>query len=791
MPQLHSGLIGGSKYQITNAVRLRGAQSLSRASGFSTGGASYQYLCIRCKRAKLGSLQVLFSSGGGSKVYFDASDSLVVLGSGGVGIFTTGNVYRDTSAWYTIEVSCDGANATDIYVNGAWAFHGDLGAIIDFNPTLYIGRDGAGNFFEGDLAEVVMGTAWSYPLMAAIYFNSFGAPSPRAVLGVLGGGARLMFDDASSAAALGYDTLFGNNFTVNGLSVTPGENYDSITDTPTNNYCVLNPLWSKGTLSKANLNLSYNQQDVFGTFGVSAGEWWFEYTCLSVASASALVAVIDQAAYGKNNWTWTFSNPIFGYRRDAFKYGNGAATSYGATWTVNDVIGVRLNMDAGTIEFYKQTGGSGNFVSQGVAFSTNIAGRTLTPFFSSTAAGTDTACVNFGQRPFNYVTQHGALPGSAKAWCTSSLPAVTVPQPSKHFDVLTRTGTGATFNSNTTRTIAFQPDLDWTKCRGTAGTDHVITDSVRGVTKQLFSDLTNAEQTDSDAVTAFNSDGFSGGTGVLTAGDFNTSARTYVDWLWKAGGNANTFNKDGAGYASMAAAGITDGSIAATGISVNTTAGISVVTFTGTGANGTVAHGLGKTPAMIIVKDRDTATGGAVYHVSLTSQSYYLKLFQATTGSDAEASDSTVWQASGMTTNVFSVGASTRSNANTKKMVAYVFAEIPGYSKFGRYLANASADGPVGLCMFSPKFLLLKNATVAERWYIHDAARESANQMAAELAPDQAFAEGNLPANMDFLATGFKVRDATDANNSTNSYIFAAFAEHPFGGSNVAPSPAR
>ena len=220
-------------------------------------------------------------------------------------------------------------------------------------------------------------------------------------------------------------------------------------------------------------------------------------------------------------------------------------------------------------------------------------------------------------------------------------------------------------------------------------------------------------------------------------------------------------------------------------MSANVSAGFSVVTYTGTGANATVGHGLNATPAMIMVKNRDSgAIGGAVYHTSLGATKY-LKLFQTTTGSDQEAIDNTAWNGGSPTFNssVFSVGSLNRTNSS-QQMVAYCFAAVAGYSAFGKYTGNGVPDGPFVYLGFRPRFVLFKRTDAANDWVIHDSSRNTFNVVDDFLKPNLSNAEGAYSTSghgVDFLSSGMKLRtDSGQLNASTGTYIYAAFAEVPF-----------
>jgi hypothetical protein len=491
---------------------------------------------------------------------------------------------------------------------------------------------------------------------------------------------------------------------------------------------------------------------------MTSGKWYWEVNMGLKDAAAGQWYQVGIIAYA-HPWPATSGigllNGGYAYYNDGQKGNNGAFSAYGATFASGDVLGVAFDADAGTLTFYK------NGTSQGQAYSGIIGSVGYVPAFEFyRSAGTAQYMYpNFGQRPFAYTP-----PPGFKALCTANLPAVTIANPRKHFDVHTRTGTGTT--ANITGKL-LSPDLVWIKNRGAAGSSH-IADSLRGVANQLFSDATLAEASRPLSLTALNSDGYSLGNG--SDGNVNTNTNTYVDWLWKA---------NGAGVSN------TDGSITST-VSANQVAGFSIVTFSGAGSAGTIGHGLGVTPGMLIFKSRDNVgtTGWNIWHKSLTSSTHYLT-FTTAAQSNSASNFSGTWNSSvfGLTTTPLTIGAD---------LVAYCFAEIPGYSKIGSYTGNGSADGPFVWCGFRPKFILLKDVTTGgTSWITLDAVRDSFNVAQNYLAPNVTNAEGASSA-LDITASGFKLRASStpwNANNAT--HVFIAFAEHPFGGSNVSPAPAR
>ena len=331
-----------------------------------------------------------------------------------------------------------------------------------------------------------------------------------------------------------------------------------------------------------------------------------------------------------------------------------------------------------------------------------------------------------------------------------------IDKPSDYFNTVLYTGTGASL-ANTG--VGFQPDFTWIKGRSGA-TEHVLTDSVRGVTKEISSNDNGAEETVAQGLTAFGTDGFT----VGTDGSYNTSSATYASWNWKAG---TSFTND------ASATGV--GSIDSAG-SVNTDAGFSIIRYGGTGSLGTVAHGLGVAPSFIAFKRLDTTGNWVNYHKSIGATKY-LRF----DGIQAEITASDEFNDTEPTSTVFTVETDGAVNASgTNNIIAYCFAEKQGFSKFGKYTGNGSADGTFVYTGFKPAFVMVKRTDTTGNWWIHDNGRNTYNVLNKYLFADSSSAEGTDD-NMDFLSNGFKLRVATyQPNTSGGTWIYLAIAEQPF-----------
>ena len=340
-------------------------------------------------------------------------------------------------------------------------------------------------------------------------------------------------------------------------------------------------------------------------------------------------------------------------------------------------------------------------------------------------------------------------------------------KPNLHFNTLLRTGNYSGGGGTTAITgVGFAPGLMWEKKRN--GTSiHSWLDQVRGNGKQLQSESTGAETTTSQYA-SIDSDGFT----VNNSGDYGTSSNL-VSWHWKANG-AGSSNSDGSTTAT---------------VSANTTAGFSIVSWTGTGSATTLGHGLGTTPQVILVKNISEVYGWQMYHPGLGGNNKYISI----NSSDAVATDTASWNNTAPTSSVFSVGASDANNKNTNNIIAYCYAEKKGYSKFGSYIGNGNANGRFVYTGFKPAFVLIKNITDAgELWEMFDNKRIGYNPKNHRLYASTNDAEDTSAERLDLLSNGFKIRTTgSHVNESGDTMIYMAFAENPIIGSNNIPATAK
>jgi hypothetical protein len=352
----------------------------------------------------------------------------------------------------------------------------------------------------------------------------------------------------------------------------------------------------------------------------------------------------------------------------------------------------------------------------------------------------------------------------------------TIDDPSAYHQTITYTGNEASRSITNTGNSDLKPDWVWIKERNNT-VSHRIFDSSRGATKRMFSNNTDAESTQSNSLTAFNTDGFSLGDGTSV----NGNSDTYVAWQWKANGGTTASNSDG--------------SITST-VQADTTAGFSIVSYTGTGSNGTVGHGLGVVPKMYIVKNRNATQPWWTFHTDLGGEG---NLRLNDTGADY--SDSSVWNDTAPTSSVFSVGTNTGSNGSGNSIIAYCFAEIQGYSKFGKYTGNGTgsfgpfANGPFVYTGFKPAWVMIKRTDSTNGWTVFDSTRDPHNIVGNQLIPNSSGAEeadASHHSERDYYSNGFKLKgNGNDINANGANYIYMAFAEHPFVSSEGVPVTAR
>jgi hypothetical protein len=680
-----------------------------------------------------------------------------------------GKVLGAVGKWYHLLVTITGGTGR-FFIDGVLqSYDTGLGSVQSLNETYYIGTEGAS---EGPLNGFISNfhlVNGSIPTQYQTSVTTIGTQVFTPPTGPISSVANTkLLCCKSNSSATAFDVSPGT-ITANGNAVATNFNPFTVNINTQrgkqSGYCTLNPLDNGGlTLVEGNLGFSLvsagNWRTARGTFFFPSGKWYWEVTANTYVSGGVPwgFGVADATAslttdIGSNAGGWV-------YESNGNKKNNNSSVSYGSSWSTGAIIGVALDLDNGTLVFYR------NGVSQGTAY-TGLAGKSLSPIVGLYPGETSgTAYVNFGQKPFKFPPPAGFQP-----LALANTPRPTIVRPDQFMGVTTYTGTGAARSINT----GFKPDFVWLKSRSSGSYSHNLYDAVRGATKILYSDSTSSENTDANGLTAFNSDGFSLGSTAAT----NESSTTYVAWAWKAGGNSNTFNINDVGYATASAAGLTAGTITPTGASVNTKSGFSIVKWNGSGSSGTLSHGLGNTPGLILLKGTSSGEGSnnwRTYHSALgtsPSNTLFLNL--------TNASSSNTERISAVGTNTFTLSSGGSGvNESGQSYISYLWAEVPGFSKFGSYTGNGSTDGPMVITGFRPRWIMYKAATgTTYNWGIYDTERDKFNGAVQNLAPNASDIDTNYGVYMDILSNGFKVRAVGNLNESGSTYIYAAFAETP------------
>ena len=773
---------GASGYNLTRSLRFRASASgyLSRTVGTPTNNKIFT-VSFWVKRGSLGSRQGLIGACNSAAsnywmVQFDTTvgeDTLTVYDAYAPSTYnlTTTQIFRDPSAWYHIVVAVDttqatASNRTKIYVNGTQVTsfsasnYPSQNANTYFNTAGTVASIGSWNpytvpyYYDGYLTEI------NFIDGQALTPSSFGSTNaltgvwqPARYTGTYGtNGFYLPFTDnsaltTSSNVGLGKDfSGNGNYWVTNNISITAGVTYDSMTDVPTltsataANFAVLNPLdySSSGTITIANGNLQTSGSGAaYGfyraTMQMAVKTYWEQINTMANAG--------DGIYAGVGLPTGTISGSICYYTGSGQIYLNGSLNTTVASYTTGDVIGMAYDPATGNITFYK------NNTSQ-ATIATGYSSNAF-PIVGDGSSNSETCNVNFGQQPFTYTPPTGFV-----ALNTFNLPTSTIVKGNTVMDATLWTGNGT--SQTITNAAGFKPDLIWNKMRSGAYYN-ILTDSVRGTNSQLFSNDTLAQETRTDRITAINSNGFS----VGSYADVNANTQTFVGWQWQAGQGSTSSN--------------TNGTITST-VSVNASAGFSIVTYTGNGTNGaTVGHGLGVKPSLIIEKGRASTYNWPVQGCGVLWPTATQTLFLNNTSGLNSGSG-----VAAPTSSVFTPAATAYANESGLGYVAYCWTPIAGFSAFGSYTGNGSADGTFVYTGMRPRYILLKRTDSAIAWIVYDTARNTYNVTNSVLQPNVSTAEVT-GVDIDVLSNGFKLRTTDAAGNASGgTYIYMAFAENPF-----------
>jgi hypothetical protein len=781
----------------TQSLRFDDGSSPSLSKTPDASNRKTHTLSMWIKRCELGANNSLFRANGSGDtghidIWFDANDKLEVAGASTY-FRITNRRFRDVSSWYNIVFAFDTTDGTadnrlKIYVNGvqetSFATNNAIGEDADTGINANIAHSiGTGYaHFDGYMAEInfIDGTQLTP--------SSFGETKngvwiPKKYTGSYGtNGFRLQFAQVgvgtASTSTIGADTSGNtNHYTSSGIVASDC----AMPDSPENNFCTLNPLdasLTSTTISEGNLQTNQNADSdkaiLKATFGVSSGKWYWEGRVIYEDDSNINIGVVTDAAtinsvvtadytYLKQMENLMSVGDIF---QIALNMDDGAwyiglnNTWYNSATASEIAAGNTTNAEdtglSGTFlpAFYENAGGSGTGYTANFGQDDTFAGAI------SSAGNTDSN----GKGVFKYAPPSGFL-----ALCTSNLPEPTISpnsdtQADDHFNTVVYSGESVD-GSTKAVTVGFKPDFIWGKTRNRTQ-DHMLANSTVGFDVYLRS---NGDAAEALLDSLVNDDVT--GTGFLFDDDedgyFNFAPDSgdpnqMVVWNWKANGGTTSSNSDG--------------SITST-VQANTTAGFSIVLYNGEGdGQATVGHGLGVKPQVIIPKNRGASGSFHMYHEAIDSSAPedYGILLNST---NARADDAGFHNDTAPTSSVFTVG--TYNNFDND-YVAYCFAEVEGYSKFGSYTGNSSADGTFVYLGFRPAFILWKKTTDADDWGIHDNTRDTSNVVENVLRPNLNAVEFD-GVSCDFLSNGFKWRvNSGLRNTSGQTYIYMAFAEAPF-----------
>jgi len=696
------------------------------------------------------------------EIEFQADDTLRWKSETGAGsnIFDrqTNAVFRDPSAWYHVVCVCD-SNQTDatsaaIYVNGVVQTYSSTtnpGSAQDLgwpstSKAFEVGRLFNNTFYlDGYLAHFYFIDGQKLtPSDFAETNSTTGQWVPKAYTGTFGNAG--LFLDFSVAPGTGDGAGTDSSGNDNDLTDSGLAAADQMTDSPTDNFCTMSPLNNtEYALSNGNLygGFASSSTNVRGTSATMAyprtGKWYWEGKnevgpngqfgiraydgTQSVADFCTVLGVNSVNAYGITGNSGTL-------------YDNGSTSASGETWVQGDTYGVAFDVDSGKLWFSKNgtwiSGDPEDGSSPSLTISTAELANDLYPWGAS-ESNTHYQGYDFGQNDF-----WNAAPSGFSTLSTANFDDPTIADPSAYFQTTLYTGNGSTQSVNQGGNSTFEPDLVWIKNRSAAD-NHCVFDSVRGATEVIFTNESDAQTTDADTLTAFDSDGFSLGDDDKV----NTNTENFVAWQW---------------------------------LESNTPA-LDIVQYEGTGSKQTISHGLGVAPDLIIFKNIDSAQGWAVYHRPLGPE-YEIRLSTTTAAID----DAAFYDDDNPTSSVFTVNTNSAVNGSGNTIIAYVFAEVEGFSKVGKYIGNGSTDGPFIWFGFRPAYFLFKRTDSADNWRVYDNQRGPYNPDDARLEPNGSGAEASGDGeDIDFLSNGLKLRSSdTGWNASGGTYIFWAFADTPF-----------
>jgi hypothetical protein len=686
--------------------------------------------------------------------------------------------FRDPTAWYHIVYAFDTTQATEsnrvkiwvnnqqVTLNGTWPsqnLDGGINLAQIHGLGAGIGSGGIAKYFTGYMAEVIFADGQSLTPSSFGQTNQVtGVWSPKKYVGSYGtNGFYLNFKNPASTTTIGYDVSGNNNhFSSTNMSVTAGTNYDVYPDSPTisssvsdtglggqviGNYCTWNnvdktmsgvqPTFRNGGIEVAEATSAGG--DGRGTMFMTSGKWYYESIASGVTSGSHLMG-INIANERRNAYSGVYRS-----NGDVYDLATTANIVNRGAYTNNDIIGIAYDIDNGKAWFRKNgtwlTGDPASGTTPTFTFTPNIP---ITPYFAfDNILISKIWYTNFGQRSYTY-----AAPSGFKSLCTANFSNPNILKPRLYHDTALYTGNGINSpNSLVISGYGFQPDFTWIKRRDVTAENHILQDSARGLGYFMNSNTTGADQlTGGGDVSSYNADGF---TVSYANARTNANGGTYAAWMWKEAGQA----------------------------------GFDAVTYTApsAGATSNISHNLGDTPKFIITKSRSSAAfNWSVYVNGVTANNQWLRL-NTTDAIQTSGTGNTIWGSHNNST--FGVVGDGAVVAGTQ-CIAYLWSEIPGYSKFGSYPGNNSTDGVYVHLGFKPAWILIKRYDVgSDYWNLMDSRRDpNFNYADNRLYPNYTNADETGGVVVDFLSTGIKIRDTNTNNNASGSYMYAAFAETPF-----------
>lgn len=754
VPTRYTGTYGTNGYYLpfnhnttsSWAATFNGSQYLtvpdSSVWAFSGNWTVEAFFNISSIPGTLASIVAQWVDGGGTNRAFtigvDSSARLTAYAQYGA------NQYNPVSAsglikvnqWYHTALVANGSTLT-LYLNGVAISSSSItGTINNSTAPVGIGAYGDGTWkMNGSVSNVRITNT-------AVYTSKFTPPS-AALTAISGtqlltlqnstfvdnstnnftitnvGSTTLSSDNPFILPSIGADQSGNiNNWIPNNFSTAAGVANDSVLDSPTDyddgsgnirgNYPVLNSLENVNTtyLAFQNGSLRANMGTGAGTMAWAnmaippSGKWYWEVTITTVSNGTSL-----GISYGASSTTDGNAKSII-YSFPGGKRVLTVDTSYGASYTTGDIIGVAVDKDASTITFYK------NNVSQGAISELTISSENYRPFLhNNTSSGFGLMDINFGQQPFAYTP-----PAGHKSLNTKNLKDV-----------------GSYNLPDTFGNFVNTPDLVWIRNR-TVASGGGLFNTVIGPTRFLQPTNTNGSTTTSGELETFLPNGFLLGTnGNIT----NNSTNSYVGWAWNRG----------------------------------KIPGFDIVNYAEVAGNNSIKHNLGVVPKVVLMKSLSIVENWVWWQESFgTNQGIYLNSNIGTQTAGAN------W----ITVNSSSIEMTSGQFGSPGSKLLYLWAEVPGFSKFGTYTGNTSADGPFIYCGFKPKYLLIKKTNGNDSWIIYDSARNTYNGMQKWLVAHATDTEYDTSTGrVDFVSNGFKIRTA-DAGPNTGNFIYCAFAEAPF-----------